>query len=67
MSRFLFGQKHSKIAEAGFTLVELLLALLLIGLLAGSYLKFTSVTSYAEQAKETRFQVQEIRDGLLTF
>lgn len=67
MNQFVNDRKGLNISAAGFTLMEVVLALLLIGLLAGSYLKFANVTSYAEQAKETRFQVQEIRDGLLTF
>ncbi len=57
----------SKNPAAGFSLIELVLALLLISLLAGSYLKFTGVTTYTEKSKETRLQVQEIRDSLLTF
>ncbi|KUJ74629.1 hypothetical protein AVO42_04310 [Thiomicrospira sp. XS5] len=67
MNQLVDDRKGLNISVAGFTLMEVVLALLLIGLLAGSYLKFSNVTSYAAQAKETRLQVQAIRDSLLTF
>ncbi|MGC9386904.1 MAG: prepilin-type N-terminal cleavage/methylation domain-containing protein [Hydrogenovibrio sp.] len=55
------------VEQSGFTLLELALALLLIGLLAGSYLRFASDVSGDDHDRATESQLRQVQQGLRTF
>lgn len=58
---------NSKKIERGFTLLEISLALLLIGLLTAGGFKITSALRHVDKKAETQAQIFEIKQGLLTY
>ena len=67
MKRFTEQQKNSTCGEGGFTLIEIAVVLVLIGLLLGSFIGSVTQRIETSQRVNTKQQLEDIKTALLGF